>query len=187
MNFPFKLIRDNPGLILICLDMDGTLARFYERAKCVEKFHEEAFFLLLRAYENFVTAIKNMLDKYADKIVFCVLSAADGEQARADKTAWNKKEISPDIPMVYCNFGQSKAEVIESLIGRKLTDKDILIDDYSKNLIDWEEHGGKAVKFLNELNGRGWNGHNFVGDSISYDKAPEELESDILRIIGIDE
>ena len=29
---------------------------------------------------------------------------------------------------------------------------DVLIDDYNKNLEDWREHGGLAVKYLNGIN-----------------------------------
>ena len=31
-------------------------------------------------------------------------------------------------------------------IGHQLTDKDILIDDYNKNLLEWQKAGGTSVK-----------------------------------------
>ena len=46
----------------------------------------------------------------------------------------------------------SKREAVEYIKNHVLTKDDILIDDYNKNLIDWELAGGTAIKYCNDIN-----------------------------------
>ncbi len=46
----------------------------------------------------------------------------------------------------------SKRDAIEYIQDHELTEKDILIDDYNKNLKDWASAGGTAVKYCNGIN-----------------------------------
>lgn len=45
-----------------------------------------------------------------------------------------------------------KVDYIEKFLNRPINAKDILIDDYPKNLRQWQKHGGTAIKALNDFN-----------------------------------
>lgn len=67
--------------------------------------------------------------------------------------------------------GQTKSERAKKLLKRELNKSDILIDDYNKNLKDWQEAGGTAVKFLNGLNDlNSWNGPYIDNNMPIYEK-----------------
>ena len=155
------------------VDMDGTLCRFYERAMCVEKCREKGFFRALSPYDNLVRAIQilqNSPMNLKDNFRICILSAVYDGNAGEDKEYWIRKYVSEDIPLYFTEVEVSKAVFAGNLFGAGgLTRDDYLLDDYSKNLIDWSEAGGTAVKFGNELNGRGWNGYNFNGHTVYFE------------------
>lgn len=46
----------------------------------------------------------------------------------------------------------SKNDAVEYIRDHTLTADDILIDDYMKNIRDWEKAGGTAVKYCNGIN-----------------------------------
>ncbi len=46
----------------------------------------------------------------------------------------------------------SKRDAVEYIHNHKLSSKDILIDDYNKNLNDWETAFGTSVKYCNGIN-----------------------------------
>ncbi len=159
------------------IDMDGTLARFYDQAKCVEKMMEPGFFLNLQPYEATVNAVKLLCAR--DDLRLFVLSTVDGDAARNDKRIWIAEKIGPELPCLFCASGQSKADYVRDSFGG-LTEDDYLLDDYSRNLVEWESAGGRGIKFVNELNCRGWNGLNYGGRRIFYDQSPEEMARALL-------
>ena len=159
------------------IDMDGTLARFYDQAKCVEKMMEPGFFLNLQPYEATVNAVKLLCAR--DDLRLFVLSTVDGDAARNDKRIWIAEKIGPELPCLFCASGQSKADYVRDSFGG-LTEDDYLLDDYSRNLVEWESAGGRGIKFVNELNCRGWNGLNYGGHRIFYDQTAEEMARAVL-------
>jgi len=166
------------------VDMDGTLARFYEQAFCIEKMHETGFFRELSPYSNAVGAIKQIITSHNEEVEVCILSAAGNEQIIKDKIDWLMKHFQIPVTCYFCELGENKAEYIQRVTGEDLSEHDFLLDDYSANLIDWENHGGTGIKFRNELNGRGWNGHGFKGHTVYHDSDPEALATDILEIVS---
>jgi len=167
------------------IDMDGTVAKFYEDEHCVENMYEPDFFFKLKPYENFVQAILILKRKYSDLISLKILSAAPTIHAVESKKSWVLVHLG-DLPGIYCLVGADKAAVVYQETGHVINQDDVLIDDYSKNLIEWREAGGHPVKFRNEFNGQGLNNYNFVGDKLYYDRSPEQLVMDILDICGIE-
>ena len=166
----------------LLIDMDGTVARFYEQAKCIEKMYEPGFFSGLYPYENMIEAVKLLLKR--DDLELYFLSSVDGESARADKKNWINMQLGIDVPCMFCNTDRSKAGFVLETLG-PITKTDYLLDDYSRNLLEWEEAGGTALKFINELNGRGWNGSNFNGNRIYYDESHEKIAHDLLFWMGM--
>lgn len=72
-----------------------------------------------------------------------------------DKILWNQDWVpymSIENVLVSVTSTYSKRDVAEFINNRKLTKDDILIDDYNKNLIEWQMGGGTSVKYCNGIN-----------------------------------
>ena len=63
----------------------------------------------------------------------------------------------------------AKNEAVEYIRDHKLTQNDVLIDDYNKNLASWQNAGGTAVKYCNGINDpNSWNGPKITADDPVY-------------------
>lgn len=65
----------------------------------------------------------------------------------------------------------SKRDAVEYIQNHQLSSNDILIDDYNKNLVDWQTHGGISVKYCNGQN----NPESFTGPKIYRDDSAESI------------
>jgi 5'(3')-deoxyribonucleotidase len=142
----------------IFLDLDGTLARFNVR-NALERFAtEKGFFAKLKAYKN----IEEINEMAKNGNVY-IISASPNTQADIDKITWITKFL-PDLPMeniCFCRLGQNKAQEIERVLDIKVDKTCVLLDDYTKNLTEWESVGGVGIKRLTSVadNSRGlWKG-----------------------------
>ena len=128
----------------IFLDLDGTLARFNVR-NALERFKtEKGFFAKLLAYKNIESI--NEMAKVGNVYI---ISASPNEQADNDKMQWVQKYL-PNIPIaniVFCRLGENKAEIIKQRTGVDIKGN-ILLDDYTHNLEQWESAGGVGIKRL---------------------------------------
>lgn len=133
----------------IFIDMDGTLAEFKKASK-IEELFEEGCFKNLKPLDNIVGAVK-LLNDSPDFDVYILSSVLkDSKYARAEKTQW-LKEYLPELneeQIIYSECGTSKSAYVPG--GIKPTD--ILLDDYTVNLLDWSKAGGKPVKAINGIN-----------------------------------
>lgn len=127
----------------IFLDMDGTLAKF-NVPNALNRFENEAgFFANLKAYKGIEQI--NELCKRGDVYI---MSASPHNVADADKKIWIKKYL-PNMPIeniIICRIGENKAKVVEQTLNIILDDNCYLLDDYTKNLNEWEENGGIGIK-----------------------------------------
>ena len=57
----------------------------------------------------------------------------------------------------FCRLGQNKAQEIERVLDIKVDKTCVLLDDYTKNLTEWESVGGVGIKRLTSVadNSRG--------------------------------
>ena len=55
-----------------------------------------------------------------------------------------------DEHMIFTSSGKNKADYI-----KEINSECVLIDDYNKNLNEWRDSGGNAIKFINDINNRG--------------------------------
>ncbi len=134
----------------IFIDMDGVLAKFNHVAS-EEQLYEQRYFANLEPMPTVIDGIKQYIAENPDCQVY-ILSAylKDSPYALQEKNQWLDKYL-PEIDAAYrifCPCGESKSQYIEH--GIKNTD--ILIDDYTKNLLDWKAQGGIGVKLLNGIN-----------------------------------
>ena len=132
----------------VFIDMDGTLAEFKPTSK-LEDLYEENYFRDLKPYNEVVNAAKELI-KDPDIEVF-ILSAVltDSQYALKEKNEWLDQYL-PEIDKehrVFMPCGTDKKEYVPD--GIKKTD--ILLDDYTKNLNDWEPPA-VGLKLLNGIN-----------------------------------
>lgn len=137
-------------------DMDNTLADFSksinESKNLYESMYEEGFFLNMKPLP-FLEEI-NKLASLCPENVYVISACIDSKYCKNEKILWLKKYLPSACKenVIFTNVGQNKVDYINKKTGKTLSKYDILIDDYSKNVFDWETAGGTAVKFKNSFN-----------------------------------
>lgn len=127
------------------LDLDGTLAKFNVRNSLKRFDKEKGFFAKLGAYVGI-----EKVNELAKKGNLFIISASPNEQADKDKMTWISKYL-PNIPqenIVMCRLGENKAKIIEEKYSITIDKTCYLLDDYTKNLNEWEQVGGLGIKRL---------------------------------------
>ena len=87
--------------------------------------------------------------------VFILSAVFDDGHSIRDKNAWLDQYI-PFIDAehrIFVSCEEPKTAYINEHLGG-MSESDILIDDYSKNIKEWIAGGGKAIKMFNRVNGR---------------------------------
>lgn len=129
----------------IFLDLDGTLAKF-NVPNALRRFQtEEGFFAKLGAYKNIET-----INEMAKGGNVYIISASPNMYADLDKMTWIKKYL-PNIKrsnIIFCRLGINKAQHIEKMLDIKIDKTCMLLDDYTRNLTEWESAGGVGIKRL---------------------------------------
>ena len=132
----------------IFLDLDGTLAKF-NVPNALERFDkEEGFFKNLGAYKG----IEVVNELARDNALF-IISASPNEQADKDKMIWIEKFL-PNINVnniTICRIGENKAQIIQNKYNITINEQCYLLDDYTKNLNEWENFGGKGIKRITKV------------------------------------
>lgn len=165
--------------IRIFVDMDGTLARFHDENLYLERMFEKGFFRDLKPFENAVSAIKELVKDNTSEIF--ILSATVNSCSLEEKQEWLDRYL-PEIDKehrIFTSLNVPKSEAI----GHRLTDKDILIDDYNKNLLEWQKAGGTSVKAKNNINHKGLHGELWKGDLIDITDTAESIVERMTKII----
>lgn len=91
-----------------------------------------------------------------------------------DKYFWCKNHINHFNPDDFFCISVAKYSAVASDLWQ-LSEKDILIDDYNPNLINWKKHGGTAIKCVNNINS--------INPAFDYIKS-EWSANDIVRILS---
>jgi 5'(3')-deoxyribonucleotidase len=133
------------------LDMDGTLAKFNSKKNALERFDKEKdFFTNLKPFVN-IDTINQLVENNIVEIF--IISASPNEQADIDKLKW----INTYLPKVkkqnicFCRIGQNKAKIIKDKLNIEIDNNCYLLDDYTKNLIEWNNSKGIGIKRLTSL------------------------------------
>ena len=129
----------------IFLDLDGTLAKF-NVPNALERFDkEEGFFSKLGAYKGIES-----INELAKNNNLFIISASPNEQADKDKMIWIEKYLlNININNItICRIGENKAKIIQDKYNITINEQCYLLDDYTKNLIEWENFGGTGIKRL---------------------------------------
>ena len=133
-------------MIKLFLDLDGTLAKFNSKRNALKRFDNEiGFFANLKPYKyiEFV----NQLATNKNVNVY-IISATPNEQADQDKMIWIDKYLDniPKANICFSRLGENKAKVIKDKLNITIDNECILLDDYTKNLIEWTNLNGIGIK-----------------------------------------
>lgn len=158
------------------VDMDGTLAEF-KTVDTLETLYEKDYFINLKPNENVLGAIKQLIADNDFDIYILSAYLTDSRYALEEKNAWLDKYL-PELPQekrLFVPCGTDKSVAVPGLIRPD----DYLLDDYTKNLSEWEPpaRGIKLINGINHTNGT------WQGDKIQFTHAPEELSSMISDVM----
>lgn len=159
------------------VDMDGTLAVF-RTVDTMEKLYEKEYFSRLEPNKNVVLAVNHLILTHPE-IEINVLSAylADSPYALREKNEWLNKHLPliPDTNRLFVPCGTEKRHAVP----QGIKENDYLLDDYTKNLMEWEP-AGKGIKLLNGIN----HTHGtWQGDRIDYNRPPHQLAELMVEIM----
>lgn len=159
------------------VDMDGTLAVFTP-LDTLEKLYEKGYFLNQAPHQNVVEAVRDIIVNHPE-IEVNILSAylTDSLYALVEKNEWLDRYL-PEIDQAHRVFVPCGSDKKEGIKGG-VRETDFLLDDYTKNLVDWEPPG-RGIKLLNAINHtKGTWEH----DRIRYDREPESLADGVVAVM----
>lgn len=173
------------------IDLDGTVARFYDASpNYLEQMYEKGYFRNLQPYEEMTEGIKLFMEQHKDVEVFTLSAKVNGEPpyCEAEKQEW-LDEYLPEIDRehrLFTEIGHNKAEYIPNGISNT----DVLYDDYNKNLIDWENSGGVALKCHNNINMKGLGAYGgdkvmWEGQVLKNDIEPQEIANSLYETVSV--
>lgn len=161
---------------ILCLDMDGVLALWDDYYTSYEEMTKPGFYEFLQPSENVLRTIRLFMKKYSSNVEVHILSAAFGEAAIVEKNRWLDKylpEISKEVRH-FVQVGEDKSKVFPDISNVSL------LDDYTKNLRNWKDAGGRGIKLLNgENNVSG----KWLGDYVYYRTEPEILADTLYALV----
>lgn len=158
------------------VDMDGTLAVF-RVVDTLETLYEPGYFLNLEPNENVVGAVKQLINNPETDVYVLSSYLSDSSYALAEKNKWLDKYL-PELPkekrlFVPCGIEKS------TVVPEGIREDDFLLDDYTKNLNEWEPPA-KGIKLLNAIN----HTHGtWKSDRIRFNRPPEEISRKITEIM----
>lgn len=127
---------------------------------------EEGYFRKLKptGLVKVAKEVKDYFDSLPNvQVEFGILSAVLGKQQCEDKVAWLKEQGLQNFTVNFVPYGTNKAVVTND------TDINILIDDLSKNLIEFcDKPNNYGIKYYNSINGTKGTWEKFGGESLSY-------------------
>jgi len=97
----------------------------------------------------------NKLASVVPENVHIVSACVGTEFCVQEKIQWLKANLpaADKDNVIFTQIGENKAEIVAKRNRyRRLSKYDILIDDYSQNIKEWEDYGGTAIKFQNSFN-----------------------------------
>ena len=159
---------------ILYVDMDGTLAEF--RSVPIAELYREGYFRELAPQENVVEAVRRLLanpNGIQVRLLSCYLK--DSKFALKEKQEWIRRhipELSADALFLPC--GVSKAGFV--------SEGGFLLDDFTDNLLVWEESGRKGIKLYNNINGTKGR---WKGFSVNAASSPDLIAGSIEKFMAL--
>lgn len=141
--------------INVYVDMDGVQA-IYGLGDSIEEMSKVGYFRNRPVQKNVIDFIKKLSED--DRFNVAILSAVfDDDHSKEEKRQWLIENGLGGVNAIFTPCGACKAYYITT------SGLNILIDDYSKNLFEWESQGKNflGIKFDNGINGNSgkWKSH----------------------------
>lgn len=171
------------------VDIDGTLARFHDVDKLfIEAMWTPGFYVGLKPFENAIEGLKVFIKEHPEVDVYILSAVLDTDPPFiiSEKNEWLDKYL-PEVSVdhrIFTRAGESKTDYIGE-IGEGV----YLLDDFNKNLIEFEDAGAHAIKFHNDVNMRGLGAYGgeagpiWSGDVVHYDAIPEEFATQLANVV----
>lgn len=156
------------------LDLDGTLAE-WKQSSTMEDLFKKGYFLNLKPNVELINAVKLLIKSGVECFV---LSAyfADSKYALKEKNLWVDKYL-PEIDnshRIFVVYGDAKTDYVDDILNS------VLLDDFSKNLHDWNRSGGTCIKFLNGINNTKGS---WKGTTIHFENRPHKMVNKIKSVL----
>lgn len=130
------------------IDMDGTLAK-WNRVDYFERLYEKGYYKNLSPMNKVVEAVRKLIAEGED-VYSLSAYLTDSKYALDEKNEWLNEHL-PELDhnhRIFVPYGADKSQFIENGIN----ENDYLLDDYTQNLLQWEQSNGTGVKLLNDIN-----------------------------------
>lgn len=166
-------------LINVYIDMDGVQT-VYDKSDTVEEMMQEGYFSSRQPHKEVIDFIKSLIKD--DRYTVTVLSAVfTDSHSVLEKAIWLEEQGLSSVDKMFVPCGVPKSNYVKS------EEMNILIDDFSKNLFEWENAGKNffGIKFMNEANGENGTWRKHAGASLDYSMNAIALASAFERIIKI--
>lgn len=157
----------------ILFDVDGTLA-LWNPAATEEEIHDPNYYYYQKPDMAIINMVISLLNDPAVEVG--VISKVYNDQIAAEKIKWLEKHNLGSLSRIFVPYEERKEQYVSS-DGKDLF---VLIDDYSKNLFEWEAAGHTGIKYRTKVNG---NNGTWTGPSISQTMTEAEMLSVIYAVI----
>lgn len=169
-------------MIKLFLDMDGTLAKFNSQRNALERFRtEKGFFANLKPFK-YIEFVNELIG--CGKVAVFIISASPNEQADKDKLTWLNTYLPNLIidNICFCRIGTNKAKEIKRQLNIDINENCLLLDDFTNNLIEWENSKGIGIKRITSLANN--KSKRWKGFSINSLKDLSKIVEEIAEMVG---
>lgn len=137
----------------VFVDMDGVLA-VWDDSKS-HMMYDEGFFLTMNAHQGNLSLVKHLLDDTQLEVFILSTLLLESDYIEAEKREWLDKYLPeiPDSNRIFVPEGMMKSDYINSISEEFAKQTNVLIDDYTVNLISWKDSGYIGIKMMNGRNG----------------------------------
>lgn len=154
------------------VDLDGTCFEF-KRHESLDPLLKRGYFTNILPFSQVIQGIKEYRVAHPEVIIKTLSCCLDAAHIIEDKNTLMDKYM-PFIPKedrIFIPYGESKAQYS--------TTQSYILDDYTPNLLEFEEFGGVGIKLINNIN---WNTKSWKGKIINFEY-PSWMIVDILEKI----
>ncbi len=138
--------------INIFVDMDGVLA-WYD-PETAKKMYNEGHFENLPPHKGNLTLVKELIGDPTLEVYTLSSLLADSPYIEAEKHKWLDKYL-PELDSAHRILvpeGIDKATYVKEVLPSSKYRTNVLLDDYTANLLKWKDHGNLSIKVLNGIN-----------------------------------
>jgi hypothetical protein len=176
------------------IDMDGVIAQYDRSAYTGPNPRwldpDAHYFAHVKPDDKMVDVVVKLTNMLADRsrnnihITSCHFLSSLAKQGSImtvqykDKCEWLDNCVGIHMSSLLIPSLTGKRHTVESRYDGKLSAKDVLIDDFNQNLLEWQKAGGTAIKYLNGQNDK----DSFDGVVIDETMTSDDI-IDMLRLI----